>query len=477
MTLTPTERRHRIDELRRKRHDLNSEYDTLADRSSNDLGSADGLIQRQNNLSRGMKRIDDEIDELLAEGRRVLADGIASGEFRFEGGSDNGEYVNAGRGRGEDRAMRLVDAAVSRGLPDHAAETAERLLRSEGARERSKAAEWIEVTGSEDYLRAFVALLSDPERGHLTWTDREREAFSRAEQYRAMSLTDSAGGFLVPFQLDPTIMLSNAGAANPIRQLARVVQATGDTWNGVTSAGVSVEWLAEATEAADGSPTLAQPSIPILKQATFVPFSIEVGMDGANFASEVGRIMADAADVDEAAKLTTGNGTTQPQGLITGLAGTSSEINAAADDTFASGDVYALQNALGARFSAGATWQSHIAIANIMRQLETGSGAHKFPGLHESPPTLLGKRWYENSSMDSTVTTTGAVSNFILVYGDIGQAYVIADRIGTTVELVPHLFGTNRRPTGQRGFFMYRRVGAEVVLPEAARLLDVASAA
>ncbi|PWG74840.1 phage major capsid protein, partial [Enterococcus hirae] len=88
---------------------------------------------------------------------------------------------------------------------------------------------------------------------------------------RAMSLTDNAGGYLVPFQLDPTVIITSDGSTNPVRQIARKVVATGDTWNGVSSAAVSWSWDAEAAEVSDDATTFAQPSIPIYKAAGFVP--------------------------------------------------------------------------------------------------------------------------------------------------------------------------------------------------------------
>jgi HK97 family phage major capsid protein len=60
------------------------------------------------------------------------------------------------------------------------------------------------------------------------------------------------------------------------------------------------------------------------------------------------------------------------------------------------------------------------------------------------------------------------------VYGNIRDAYTIVDRVGLSVELIPHLFGSsNRFPTGQRGIYAYWRVGAGVVNPNAARVLVV----
>jgi hypothetical protein len=47
-----------------------------------------------------------------------------------------------------------------------------------------------------------------------------------------MSLTGGNGGYLVPFTLDPTIVLNNAGAANPFRQISRIATTATNSWNG-----------------------------------------------------------------------------------------------------------------------------------------------------------------------------------------------------------------------------------------------------
>jgi hypothetical protein len=51
--------------------------------------------------------------------------------------------------------------------------------------------------------------------------------------------------------------------------------------------------------------------------------------------------------------------------------------------------------------------------------------------------------------------------NKIAIYRDFSD-FLIADRIGGTIELIPHLFGaTNRYPVGQRGLYYHWRVGAD----------------
>jgi HK97 family phage major capsid protein len=83
----------------------------------------------------------------------------------------------------------------------------------------------------------------------------------------------------------------------------------------------------------------------------------------------------------------------------------------------------------------------------------------------------------ELSNMDGTINVAATENNYPLVYGDFGAGMVIVDRIGSTLELVPHLFGANRRPTGQHGALLWFRTGSDVVIPNAFRLLSVPTAA
>ncbi|MFG1959101.1 phage major capsid protein, partial [Nonomuraea sp. NPDC049028] len=65
-----------------------------------------------------------------------------------------------------------------------------------------------------------------------------------------------------------------------------------------------------------------------------------------------------------------------------------------------------------------------------------------------------------------------AGADYVLLAGDFTQ-FCIIDRVGSTVEFIPHLFGTNRRPTGQRGWYAYKRTSSDVLVPDAFRLLNL----
>lgn len=326
-----------------------------------------------------------------------------------------------------------------------------------------KLASQLLATSSPAYMRAFSKMAVGRQS---SLSEVERQALERA-----MALADTSGGFLIPFQLDPTVIISSNGSVNPIRQISRKVVATGDTWNGVSSAAVSWSWDSEATEVSDDSTTFSQPSITIYTARGFVPISIEAMQDEANVAGEVARLLAFGKDTLENTAFTTGSGS-QPQGILTALTGGSSVVSATTAATFGLPDVYLLDEQLPARFRANASWLAHRQIYNDIRQFDTAGGAGLWERLgNDVPPLLLGRPAYEASDMDTSIST-GTVDH-LLLFGDFSN-YVIADRIGTSVEFIPHLFGvTTGRPLGQRGWYAYYRVGADSVLDGAFRVLNV----
>jgi HK97 family phage major capsid protein len=325
------------------------------------------------------------------------------------------------------------------------------------------------ATSSPQYLRAW----SKVARGHGHMISPEEQ---RALE-RAMSLTDSAGGYLVPFQLDPTVIITANGSRNQIREAARTVVATGDAWHGVSSGAVAWSWDAEATEVSDDATTFAQPTIPVYKAQGFVPISIEALEDEANVTQEVARLLAFGRDVLESAAFVTGTGVGQPTGIVTALAGTSSVVSPTTAETFAAADIYKLDGALPSRYRANASWLANRTIYNSIRQFDTNGGAQMWERIGaDVPPMLLGRPALESEDMDAAFDASATADNHIAIYGDFSN-YVIADRVGMTVEFIPHLVGANRRPTGQRGWYAYYRVGADSVNDAAFRMLNVATTA
>lgn len=326
-------------------------------------------------------------------------------------------------------------------------------------------------TGSDAYRSAATKMMTGNQ--HLM-SDAEKAAVVRAQ-----SLTDAAGGYAVPFTLDPTIMLTNAGTTSPLRQISSVSTIVTDSWNGVSSAGATAGYAAEASEVGDDAITLAQPSVSVHRLDVFVPFSFEIGQDWASFESDMREVVADAKTRKENEKFTTGSGTNEPFGFITGIDGTASEITPTTTETFAVADIYKLEEALGDRFLPNASWVANRAIYNDIRQFDTSGGASLWERLGAAtPPELIGYPAYKASDMDSGFNAAATADNFILAFGDFRAGFKIVDRVGMNFELVPHLFATgNNRPSGQRGLLMWCRNGSKVVVTEAIKVLNVATTA
>jgi HK97 family phage major capsid protein len=323
------------------------------------------------------------------------------------------------------------------------------------------------LTGSPAYRSAFEKLIANPTSFPALLEDDEARAFRAA-----MSLTAANGGYLVPFTLDPTIILTNTGTANPFRSQANVKTITTDDWNGVTSAGVTAAWLAEGTEVSDNTPTFAQPSITAHKAAAWLFGSYEVLAD-SGFASEVSRLLGDAKDRLEGTAFALGTGSGQPHGVIDSLIDGSAITTSAATDTFAVGDVYATQTAVNPRHRSKAVWYANQAIMAKIRQFDTYGGSSFWANLGASQPeTLLGRPIYESSDMDGVIN--GTAENYVLGYVDMSN-YVIVDRVGMTVMYEPMVKSTaNGRPTGQAGWFAYWRVGADLIdAANSGRVLNV----
>jgi HK97 family phage major capsid protein len=325
-------------------------------------------------------------------------------------------------------------------------------------------------TSSPAYMRAWVKKARDPQGAEFT--PDERNAWQAAEAFRAMSLTDSEGGYLVPFQLDPTVIVTSDGMLSEIRQVARMVVATGDVWNGVSSGAVSWSWDAEGSEVSDDSTNFAQPSIPIHTARGFVPISMQAMQDEANVTATVAELLSEGREDLEAEAFITGSGSGQPTGIVTALTGTASEISSATTDVFALEDVYKLHGGLPAKHRRRGTWLANIQTYNATRQFDTSGGAALWTTLgNDLPDGLIGRRVLEAEAMDGVIDA--GQNNRTIVFGNFNN-YVIADRVGMTVEFIPHLFHTsNNRPSGQRGWFASYRTGADSVNDGAFRMLNV----
>lgn len=472
--------RRQLGEARTLRERVFGELENLRERENVD-GADEGLQERVANLNRAVAKADDRIAELEGElgrlyereayARRIMDDP----RHREDGTPPPREQAESRGGRGEarDAALRTVERYAER-MDAEAAERVERLVRSDEPRDLT--ARYLAAVGADAYASAFAKVLADPQFAHLRFSPQEVEAVrtaSAVEAERAMSIGDNpSGGFAVPFALDPSIMLSSAGASNPVRRLARNVTTTTNEWRGISSDGVTVSYKAEAAVMTDGTPVLSQPVIHCARWDGFVPYSWELAMDFQQLENELVRLIADGRDTLEATKFWNGSGTNEPSGLISGLAAAQG-VWTVGTATLAAGDLWSLKAGISARFAAQTTFAAPSPLFDRIYRLVPNASTVE-PALMESRSgPLMGRPIAEWSFSAGTSTATG---NTIAVAGDFNAGYVIADRLGLTAVPVPVLFSGNTAgaigyPTGQSGLVVWGRTGAGVVNANAFRAL------
>jgi HK97 family phage major capsid protein len=200
----------------------------------------------------------------------------------------------------------------------------------------------------------------------------------------------------------------------------------------------------------------------------FVPFSIELSQDWGSLNDELLTLIRDGRDVLDATMFLTGSGTNQPFGVLTGLT-TTQRIQTLTVATYAVGDPWLLKAALPARYVSNVTFAANPGLWDSTYRFVGGNSVEPLQ-MPTRDGAFLGRPKVEWSTMVNT-TTTGSK---IIIGGDFRTGYTIVDRIGMTAELIPHLFGaTSRFPLGQRGLYVYWRTGANVVVPNAFRYLEV----
>jgi HK97 family phage major capsid protein len=324
------------------------------------------------------------------------------------------------------------------------------------------------LTENEHYRSAFTKGVTN---SSPVFTTEEARA---VDEFRTMLIgTDNVGGFGVPVLIDPTIILTAQGSLNPFRGIAKVVSITTDEWKGVSSAGVSWSIDSENATVSQDTPTLAQPTVTTGMGRGFVPFTIEVGGDYPEFASELNTLLMTGYDELQASHFSTGAVSSTNRGIITALdANTNVEVTPTTDGAFGAVDINKLWGALPDRYKSNATWVMNHDVGNEVSSFSSaGVGSFYTVNLSQGNAPQLKGRPVEFASYFPDFTGTTGASNLVVV-GDFSN-YVIVDRVGMNVELIPHLFDiTNNRPTGTRGLFAWARFGGNSVNDLGFRLLQ-----
>lgn len=315
---------------------------------------------------------------------------------------------------------------------------------------------------------------ADYETGFFKMITGRSDQLSREERTALSTVTNANGAYLLPTHLDPTVILTNDGSSNVIRQIARKVTLTdGKVWNGVSSAGVTASFDAELAEVSDDSPTFAAPAVTVHRAQALVQASEQALEDLLGLQGDVLMMFADARDRLEGSVFATGTGSNQPYGIFTALDASSPsvEIVSTTAATIGEVDIHAMYDAVPQRWRGRGSWLMNPIWNLAIKRLGTAVSS-AYSGDLTMPVTdrILGRPVYESDDAPETTTTTALDQR--IVYGDFSN-YLIVDKPGSmTVSFIPHLFNTsNNLPDGRVAWYARWRVGADSVNDAAFSLL------
>lgn len=299
------------------------------------------------------------------------------------------------------------------------------------------------------------------------------DAGLEALQVKSLSVgTDADGGYLVTPTMAANIV-QTVFESSPMRQLASVETISSDTLDVIDNHDQTASgWTTETGAVSDTTtPTFAKRSISTFELYA-QPKATQKLVDDAAIDIEAwlaGKI-AETFSIKENTAFISGNGTSQPKGILSYTAGTSwgeiEQIDSGSDGAVTSDSLIKLFYSLKDAYSKRASFLMNRSVVQAVRLLkESTTNQYMWqPGLAAgAPDTLLGVPVY--MAADMPVAATNSLS---VAIGDFKSAYQIVDRNGIRILRDPF----TEKPFVK--FYATKRVGGEVVNFDAVKLLKLA---
>ena len=307
-------------------------------------------------------------------------------------------------------------------------------------------------------------------------TDAYRTAFWNMVRAKTMSYEihnalkigeDDHGGYLAPDEFERTLVEA-LEEQNIFRQFAHVITtSSGDRKIPVVASKGTASWIDEEAAFPESDDTFGMLSIGAFKLATTIKVSDELLHDSVfDVASYIAKEFARRIGAAEEEAFFTGNGTGRPTGILNATGGAETGVTSAgANISF--DDVIDLYYSLRSPYRRNAVFMMNDSTVRALRKLKNGSGDYLWqPSVTAgTPDTILNRPVYTSSYMPTVAS--GAKS---ILFGDMSY-YWIADREGRTFQRLNELYA----PTGQVGFLSFERVDGKLILPEAAKVLQMKS--
>lgn len=290
------------------------------------------------------------------------------------------------------------------------------------------------------------------------------------DEFKALSLgDDTSGGFLAPPEFSQEIV-KGVQLISPIRSIARVRPTTAKSVEVPVRSGVfTAAWVGETqTRTETLGLSYSMEEIPAYEMYAFVIVSEQDLEDtGFDLAQEIVNEASEQFAKAEGTAFVNGNSVKRPEGFMTNVAVTHEPSGDAANLT---GDgLISFLYSLKEDYARNAYWVMNRKTIGKVRMLKDGTTSVYLwaPGISAgAPSTILGVPYVECPDMPDV-----AGGAFPVALGDFRRGYLIVDRVAIAVKRLVEL----KAESGQIVFLIRKRVGGQVILPEAIKKLEIAS--
>ena len=300
---------------------------------------------------------------------------------------------------------------------------------------------------------------------------RKGDNISPEEQKALVVGTAATAGNLAPAEYINEL-IKVVTQISPVRSVAKV-RATSNKEIEVPSktASFAAAWTAEAgTRSETTGYTTSLNTIPTHEMYALVDISSALLEDSVfDLEAEMNTEFAEQFAKAEGLAFVSGNGTNKPTGITDGST-VGHTATGAASAAITTDNLMDLVHGLKSEYAANAVMMMNRTTLGVIRKLKDTAGQYifqaGFSGQAGLPNTILGHPYVE--ATDVATAASGAKS---VIFGDFGKGYMIVDRIALSVLRDPY----SQAATGNVRYLARRRVGGEVVLAEAMRVLKHAT--
>ena len=291
------------------------------------------------------------------------------------------------------------------------------------------------------------------------------------KEFRQQSVgTNTEGGFLVPEGFSNELEKSLLAFGGP-RSVARVIRTSSGNdipWPKVDDTSNSGRLLAENAAITETALTFASVTLGAYKYSSdSVLVSAELMQDSYfDLGREVGAMLGERLGRVEATFSTTGTGSSQAEGVVTGA---SAGVTAASATAIAADELFELVHSVDPAYrnSSSFGWMMHDNILLALRKLKDGNDQYLWQeGMSAGEPDrLLGHPITINQDMASSVATT----NITVLVGDFSK-FIIRDAGSIRMFRLEERY----RDNDQTGFVGFKRSDSKVLNSAAIKKLTQA---